>query len=334
MKRNLRDFTETGNYAAGGKIRQSFPYACCLRSGMRIKMAEKKCGKKNIIKGIGMGIVTAAWAVSILLLALLYMQGFGLQAAAAQGDRAEAGERTETEEKSGIEEMAEEKTEAGEKTVAEREPAGEKEAVRGAGGDGLEIPFAVDPGEWNYILVNQTQPLPEDFAPRLTRTRNGKLVDSRIKRPLEQMLDDAEKAGYRLVICSAYRDREKQAGLLETKTGLLERSGLERHEAFREAGRQLEMPGHSEHHTGLAVDIVGVAYQVLDEGQAGTKEAGWLAEHCAEYGFILRYPPDKEAVTGIEYESWHFRYVGKPAAAFMREKGLCLEEFLELAAVQ
>ena len=87
-------------------------------------------------------------------------------------------------------------------------------------------------------------------------------------------------------------------------------------------------PGTSEHETGLALDIVSAAYQLLDERQAETAAQQWLMAHCAEYGFILRYPTDKGALTGVGYEPWHYRYVGKEAAEAIMGGGLCLEEYL------
>ena len=87
-------------------------------------------------------------------------------------------------------------------------------------------------------------------------------------------------------------------------------------------------PGYSEHSTGLAFDIVALSYQMLNEKQEKTEENKWLQEHCAEYGFILRYPKGKEEITGISYESWHFRYVGTEISKYIMENGLTLEEFL------
>ena len=95
-----------------------------------------------------------------------------------------------------------------------------------------------------------------------------------------------------------------------------------------EAGRWVAVPGTSEHQTGLAVDLVSASYQVLNRKQEQTKEQKWLMEHCWEYGFILRFPSDKSDVTGIGYEPWHYRYVGKETALAMRDSGLCLEEYL------
>ena len=87
-------------------------------------------------------------------------------------------------------------------------------------------------------------------------------------------------------------------------------------------------PGTSEHQTGLAVDIVDMSYQILDEQQESTPVQIWLMAHCAEYGFILRYPADKSALTGISYEPWHYRYVGTEAAKEIMENRSCLEEYL------
>ena len=81
-------------------------------------------------------------------------------------------------------------------------------------------------------------------------------------------------------------------------------------------------------HTGMAVDIVSASYQKLTRQQEKTAEQKWLMEHCWEYGFILRYPTDKSEVTGIGYEPWHYRYVGRETALAMRDSGLCLEEYL------
>ena len=102
--------------------------------------------------------------------------------------------------------------------------------------------------------------------------------------------------------------------------------------AQAEAARWVARPGTSEHQTGLAVDIVSLSNQMLDETQESTPEFQWLAENAWKYGFILRYPEDKSEKTGIAYEPWHFRFVGKEAAAEIHDLGLCLEEYLESLA--
>lgn len=200
--------------------------------------------------------------------------------------------------------------------------------------DMLSIPFSVDLNDWKYILVNDRHPLPISFQPELTDMEDGKQVHKNIKIALERMIRDAEKEGFDLIVCSAYRDYETQENLVKKSMEKLMRNGYHYTEAHWLTKQQIALVGTSEHHTGLAVDIVGINHQMLDEKQADTAEAKWLEEHACEYGFILRYPKNKEDITGIFYESWHFRYVGTPAATFMKEHQLCLEEFLELAEKQ
>lgn len=197
-----------------------------------------------------------------------------------------------------------------------------------------EIPFSVNPDDWKYLLVNELHPLSQDFEPQLVQTRNGQRVDRRIKTELEAMIDAASEEGMNLMICSSYRDYKKQDSLMDQSIAKFVRQGMDYRDAFFKTKEQIALTGASEHHTGLAVDIVGKNHQSLDSSQADTKEAKWLCEHAHEYGFILRYPADKEEQTMISFESWHFRYVGKQAAAFMKENNLCLEEFVELAQAQ
>ena len=90
----------------------------------------------------------------------------------------------------------------------------------------------------------------------------------------------------------------------------------------------IALPGYSEHETGLAVDIVSVDHQTLDRDFADTPEGQWLAANSAQYGFLVRYTADKQEITGITYEPWHFRYVGRDAALAMQQQNLCLEEYL------
>ena len=93
----------------------------------------------------------------------------------------------------------------------------------------------------------------------------------------------------------------------------------------------MAVPGTSEHATGLAVDIISGQYTGLDDKQGDTAEQEWLMAHCQEYGFILRYPEEKEHITGVIYEPWHYRYVGKQAAEEIHDQNVCLEEYLDFA---
>ena len=186
-----------------------------------------------------------------------------------------------------------------------------------------------DRDSWNLILANFENPLPDSFTvPDLTQLRSGQSVDSRAYPALQRMMDDARAEGLQPLICSSYRDWDTQTRLFEAEVQNWLNKGYSREEAEAQAAVWVARPGTSEHQTGLTVDIVDLSYQLLDEGQERTPVQQWLMAHCAEYGFILRYPTDKSDITGIGYEPWHYRYVGVEAAREITERGLCLEEYL------
>ena len=182
--------------------------------------------------------------------------------------------------------------------------------------------------DWQLLLVNPWNKLPEDYTVELKKLPNGLQVDARIYDDLTAMLSDCRKAGLRPLVCSAYRSSETQTRLYNNKIARLRAAGYSKEAAIREAGRWVAVPGTSEHQTGLAVDLVASSYQVLDRKQEQTAEQKCLMEHCWEDGFILRYPSDKSAVTGIGYEPWHYRYVGRETSKAIQDSGLCLEEYL------
>lgn len=185
-----------------------------------------------------------------------------------------------------------------------------------------------DAQSWELLLVNAEHPVPDGYSFIESALPNGRVVDERIYDALGEMLSACRAAGLSPVVCSAYRSEERQAELFAEKVSELQRAGLSEEEAERQAEQTLSPPGCSEHQTGLAVDIVSERYQLLDAHQAETAEQQWLMAHCAEYGFVLRYPEGSEAVTGVAYEPWHYRYVGRAAAAEMTARGLTLEEYL------
>lgn len=186
----------------------------------------------------------------------------------------------------------------------------------------------IDGDAWNLRLVNRAHALPEDFTVSLTQLKNGHQIDSRAYPDLQAMMDAARKEGLAPLICSSYRTRDKQQTLFTRKVQSYISRGESREKAEALAAEWVARPGTSEHELGLALDIVSTANQNLDDSQEDTPEQQWLMEHCAEYGFILRYPTDKSALTGVGYEPWHYRYVGREAAAEITERGLCLEEYL------
>lgn len=181
---------------------------------------------------------------------------------------------------------------------------------------------------WNLPLVNPWNPLPPDWDLQLEEIENGHQVDARCADALRAMLADCRAAGLDPLICSSYRTQEKQTALYNNLVNKLLARGLSQAETETQAAAQVARPGTSEHQLGLAVDIVDRSHQVLDASQENTPVQQWLMEHCWDYGFLLRYPSDKRDITGIIYEPWHYRYVGVEAAQAIRDRGLCLEEFL------
>lgn len=180
----------------------------------------------------------------------------------------------------------------------------------------------------HVLLVNPWHFLPEGYAPELATVR-GYQVDTACAQALEQMLVACEKAGNQPQICSAYRSQETQERLFDKKVRSYTSKGRSQEEAQKLAGTEVAFPGTSEHQLGLAVDIVDKSNWNLDETQAKTPTQLWLMENCWEYGFILRYPNEKSVITGIIYEPWHYRYVGKDISMALKNSGLCLEEYLD-----
>lgn len=186
------------------------------------------------------------------------------------------------------------------------------------------------PADWRLTLVNPTTPMEEGYEPpELTQLQNGQSVDSRCYPDLQQMMDDCREAGCEPLICSSYRTQEKQERLFGEKVDSLLEEGYSQSEAERVAGENVALPGTSEHQLGLAVDIVDINQQVLEEDQENTLTQQWLLANSWKYGFILRYPKEKSSITGITYEPWHYRYVGREAAEEMYSQGICLEEYLQ-----
>lgn len=183
--------------------------------------------------------------------------------------------------------------------------------------------------DWKLLLVNKQHTIPEDYEFTLGTIKGSMRCDERIIEPLTQMFAAAKEDGVNLVVCSPYRDMARQEYLFERKVKGYLRTGMSYMDAYKTASITVTVPGASEHQVGLAVDIFSDTYTSLDEGFADTPAGMWLAEHSWEHGFILRYPLGKEEITGIQYEPWHFRYVGVEAAEIIMKDGITLEEFVE-----
>lgn len=183
--------------------------------------------------------------------------------------------------------------------------------------------------DWNLILVNKENPIPEGYKANIGILERNAKLDVRIIEAAKQMIAGARSQGLKPVVCSSYRTNSYQTNLFNKKVRTYKNKGLALAEAEEAASYWVTRPGTSEHEIGLCMDIVSSNYQILDKGQENTAVQKWLMENCYNYGFILRYPTDKSEITKINYEPWHYRYVGIENAKFMKEKGFCLEEYIE-----
>ena len=173
------------------------------------------------------------------------------------------------------------------------------------------------PKGYQVILVNYNHFVPEGYSAELVYLTPYFAVDVSAHADLVRMLDDCVKAGNVFYYNSGYRTHQEQWWILQARTNEYMATGMSFNAARAKALTSVAYPGTSEHELGLAVDLLG----------AGALE--WFSEHCWEYGFILRYPPEKTDITRIIYEPWHFRYVGVEISMDMKDTGLCLEEYLQ-----
>lgn len=181
----------------------------------------------------------------------------------------------------------------------------------------------------DILLVNEWNPLPMDYTFKMIELDNGHSVNEVCYEDLIEMINDCKSLGLQPVICSSYRSYGKQQYLFDKKVNTLQQQGYSLEDAKQEARKSIAMPGTSEHQTGLAVDIVDLNNQNLDESQEDTAVQKWLMDNSWKYGFILRYPEGKSEITGIIYEPWHYRYVGKKVAKEIYRLDICLEEYLK-----
>ena len=185
--------------------------------------------------------------------------------------------------------------------------------------------------DWNLKLVNNTYILANTFAPDVVKIRDEQYFDARAADKLEEMLTAAEAAGYTVCVRAAYRPFATQAYLFNGRASQIQwGTTMTLMEAETEARKVVAYPGTSEHQLGLCADILDSKDTPMKaEETENLPLLKWLKQHCTEYGFILRYPKDKQEITGW-YEPWHFRYVGEDAAKYIMENGICLEEFIAL----
>lgn len=192
------------------------------------------------------------------------------------------------------------------KSSLERTVIVENQSKEGSGGySNIEMgPKYID----GILIVNKQYALPKSYG-------NG--VDPTAQSALSSLQAGAKAAGFSMPLLSGYRSYQTQVNLYQR---YVNRDGQALADTYSARA------GHSEHQTGLAFDVGSI-----DDNYGTTPAGKWLVQHCAEYGFILRYPKGKEYITGYQYEPWHIRYVGKKVAKEIMNKGITLEEYLGVA---
>ena len=187
---------------------------------------------------------------------------------------------------------------------------------------------------WAYYIINEDNPLREDFTVGLDTVQGNFMLDERCAGYARQMIADAEADGIYLCVVSAYRSVDKQQENLESYTQRLIDAGYSKKDARKQALREIAEPYTSEHNAGLALDILTYDWwETHDDVTAdfeNTAEFAWLNENAQKYGFIMRYPKEFEDITGYTYEPWHYRFIGVYYAQRIKESGLPLEYFYKM----
>lgn len=235
----------------------------------------------------------------------------------SQSDEAEA----DTAEAPVIEETPiageEENTEADETTTAPEEPTTARSKALIAGID--------DENNWTVAIISVNYPLPDKYTPKLAAALPSSNIelDARIVQYYQQMYAAAKQAGCILTPYSGYHSYSLQETTYTRKLNFYLSQGLSEEEAKAQTNKKILPAGCSEHNAGIAVDIVSASADFVN-----TKEYQWLRDNAHNYGFVLRYPEEKEALTGVSFQPWHWRFVGVENAQKMVSANQCLEEFL------
>ena len=172
------------------------------------------------------------------------------------------------------------------------------------------------------ILVNSNNAYPDNININLVKFQEKEVADI-IYNDLVDMYNAALKDNITLKINNAYRSKQEQTQIFEDKMQAYENEGYSEENAYQQTSLTVQIPGYSEHETGLAIDFSNEGH--YDENEQMWE---WLKNNAYKYGFILRYPKDKYEITKIDYEPWHYRYVGKKAAKEITGKNITLEEYL------
>ena len=208
----------------------------------------------------------------------------------------------------------------------ETDPASQSSALPSPPPEPAEPVGPADP----LLLVNNNVALPEGYqvVTAMADATAQIQLQSEAAQAYIRMKDAAAAHGIQLVLHAGYRSMEEQERLFEAEKKKWLDKGKDEEKATEKAKTSVALPGRSEHNTGLAADILTAEHPEPDVSFEESEAFAWLNKNAASYGFILRYPKDKQAITGIAFKPWHYRYVGAENAAAIRDSGLCLEEYL------
>ena len=192
--------------------------------------------------------------------------------------------------------------------------------------------YRFDPEDPRLMLVNSNCPLPESYVPEtaVVDAATGQSLETEAAAALADMVQAAAAEHITLQLESGYRDPLLQQSLFRRYTERCDLQGHDQAEAEAIARTVVKPAGACEHQTGYAADIISAEHGIADLAFAKTKAFAWLSRYAPDYGFILRYPAEREAATGNVFEPWHWRYVGVENAQAITASGLSLEEFLAL----
>ncbi len=286
------------------------------------------------------------WAVVVLLISFLIMAVLGafsgdnknVSSLASESSAVNAITETSSQESSSEESTSSEVSSAHASTSSQTQTSSSKSETSSrtssvVTSSASNITAKVPNGDWRLIIANKQYPLPESYEVNVSYVSGSYRLDSRIVDAYNSMIAGAKEDGITLKIISGFRTYQGQTTLFNNKVNKYLNQGYSREKATELAAQYVAPPGTSEHLTGLAVDLISTNWYSynsdLNSNFENTKEFEWLYNNCAEYGFVLRYPKDKEAITGYSYEPWHYRYVGVEAAKEIMSNKICLEEYVE-----
>lgn len=196
------------------------------------------------------------------------------------------------------------------------------------------LPEDASASDLQLQLVNRDHPLSEEVQVNLVDVGHGQKMDARAQKAMQAWFDQAQRDGYPMQLMSGYRSFDLQQSNYQQRLQAYQNNGASEDLARMQTEQYIMPAGASEHHTGLAMDLVSQAYASqggsLDTAFANQPAYDYYLSTMADYGFILRYLEGRENITGVQFEPWHFRYVGQENAKFMTDHDLTLEEYIDL----